>query len=222
MQDKKDVQEAVNALMGLAGLVIMAGMMEAAKKTPEKGKNAQDASTETPRQRFDRINREAHTDVDDLLDRCFSDGSMVTFQESPKGGCWNDKDAQYEGKPHICAYILDILDNEKQGVFVVPEGDVYNKEIGRAIALRRAMGKTVPQKYLYAGALLPTWEKRPAIRGESIRITSDTVTNTPLKKGDILKVMSCLPSGVANARRIFDGNAESWAVGVEDYEVKNV
>jgi 3D (Asp-Asp-Asp) domain-containing protein len=104
----------------------------------------------------DEIVERAKTDVKELLDRNYprSDGYNPSIWFSAKGGFTITDRCDFvinREKGTVVALIREIDGNViYRGIAKCAPGDVFNAHIGKAIALRRALGLPVPGEYLNA------------------------------------------------------------------------
>lgn len=103
-------------------------------------KLADDALKETPQQARDRIVEQAKADVEDLEESEALSYRRINYVVNKE-------------KRTIVALVKDVYFGEEvagRGIAKCAPGDCFNVHLGRAIALRRALGLEVPSEYLNA------------------------------------------------------------------------
>ena len=110
------------------------------------------------------IDEDAKRDVAALLDMAFESKLMAFLTEFPDfgGGNYCEYDRPHRGTPHTYARVHKTFDMEagkKEAVSVLSGDDVFLSNVGRAIALRRALELPVPKEYYTAGSMLRKAEK---------------------------------------------------------------
>jgi hypothetical protein len=225
--------EGLNPLSSLFGAMFATEILKALSapkdvSTADAPKPVSEA--EAQREQALKIDADAAADVLKLSDSVFASGRAVFFSDHPSGtGNWDEYDRPHRDKPHTYAQVTEMFsDGKKKAVSVVADGDVYLKNVGRAIALRRALDKPIPKEYFAAGSMLkkantlekdaaaaiaavpapamPTVGAAPA-KGKLFRVTADRKHNTPFLAGDIVEVVGFL-GAVPDVKRLKDGDTK--------------
>ena len=179
----------------------------------------------------------AGKDIQGLFDKAFADCLMVTVMEFPqdKPGTpthYSSFDRAYADTPHVYAKVCKSYDPKgdyREAVSALSGDDMYLSNVGKAIALRRAMNLPIPKEYLTAGATmrkalnLEAEEKAKAAKvvtfspGDFARVKVDRPFGANVKAGDIVRVAEVIGDGrsiMADAISPFGG----WAFTIEHLE----
>lgn len=106
---------------------------------------------ETPQQKRDRIVEQAERDIEELKD---AEGSITRRKGYRSINGWIH-DAEFivnaEKRTVVCLLIPQMSkDVSSRGIAKCAPSDCFNSHIGKAIALRRALGLEVPEEYMNA------------------------------------------------------------------------